>query len=101
MRELGLPSVLVTADRDVAAMVQASTDRPFVNLAGSTNLKQLAAVLKHSAAHVCGDTGSGHLAAALGKPVVSLIGPTDPERVCPYGQRANTHQPPRSLRARL
>lgn len=87
---LGLPTVLVTADRDVAAMVQASTHRPFVNLVGKTNLKQLAAVLKHSAAHICGDTGSGHLAAALGKPVVSLIGPTDPERVCPYGQRTHT-----------
>jgi heptosyltransferase-1 len=86
---LALPSVLVTADQKVAAEVQAAARRPFVNLAGRTNLKQLAAALRRCAVHVCGDTGSGHLAAALGRPVVALIGPTDPDRACPYGQRAN------------
>jgi heptosyltransferase-1 len=86
----GLPSVLVTADNAVAADVIRAAKRPIVSLAGRTNLKQLAYVLQRSAVHVCGDTGSGHLAAALGRPVVSIIGPTDPERVCPYGQRANT-----------
>ena len=85
-----VPSVLVTADTDVASAVLAAARRPIVSLAGRTNLKQLAGVLQQSAVHVCGDTGSGHLAAALGCPVVSIIGPTDPDRVCPYGQRANT-----------
>jgi ADP-heptose:LPS heptosyltransferase len=84
-----LPSVLVTADQKVAAEVQSAARHPFVNLAGQTSLKQLAAVLRRCAVHVCGDTGSGHLAAALGRPVVALIGPTDPDRACPYGQRAN------------
>ena len=89
-RKHGLPSVLVTADTRVAAEVMAAVQYPLISLAGRTNLKQLAYVLQRSAVHVCGDTGSGHLAAALGRPVVSIIGPTDPERVCPYGQRANT-----------
>ncbi len=87
--EHGLPSVLLTADVEVAATVTAAARCPIVSLAGRTNLKQLASVLKRCAVHVCGDTGSGHLAAALGRPVVSIIGPTDPERVCPYGQREN------------
>ncbi len=87
--ETGLQCVLVTADVGVAAEVAIHAGRPFANLAGKTSLKQLAGVLKHGAVHVCGDTGSGHLAAALGRPVVSLIGPTDPERACPYGQREN------------
>jgi ADP-heptose:LPS heptosyltransferase len=87
--QMGLPAVLVTADKDVAARVQAAARRPFVNLSGRTTLKQLAAVLHRCAVHICGDTGSGHLAAALGRPVISLIGPTDPERACPYGQRVN------------
>ncbi|HLK59623.1 MAG TPA: glycosyltransferase family 9 protein [Chthonomonadaceae bacterium] len=87
---LDIPSVLVTADAEVAAQVAAQTRRPFVNLARRTSLKQLAAVLRRSAVHICGDTGSGHLAAALERPVVSLIGPTDPDRACPYGQRENT-----------
>lgn len=86
----GVPSVLLTADMAVANEVIQAAKRPIVSLAGRTNLKQLGYVLERSAVHVCGDTGSGHLAAALGRPVVSLIGPTDPERVCPYGQRDNT-----------
>ncbi|HZP82294.1 MAG TPA: glycosyltransferase family 9 protein [Chthonomonadaceae bacterium] len=86
---MGLPAVMVTADRAVAAEVRESARLPFVDLSGRTTLKQLAAVLRRSAVHVCGDTGSGHLAAALERPVISLIGPTDPERACPYGQRAN------------
>lgn len=85
----GLPSVLVTADMAIANEVVSAAKYPPVSLAGRTNLKQLACVLERSTIHVCGDTGSGHLAAALGRPVVSIIGPTDPERVCPFGQRAN------------
>jgi heptosyltransferase-1 len=87
--EYGLPSVLVTADQKVAAEVAEAARQPFVNLTGRTTLKQLGAVLRRCAAHVCGDTGSGHLAAACERPVVSLIGPTDPDRACPYGQRDN------------
>jgi len=85
----GRPCVLVTADVGVAAEAASHAKRPVANLAGKTTLKQLAAVLRRGTVHVCGDTGSGHLAAALGRPVVSLIGPTDPDRACPYGQREN------------
>lgn len=91
-KHLGLPVVLVTADLAVAAQVRTATRHPFGDLAGRTDLKQLAAVLRRGAIHICGDTGSGHLAAALACPVLSLIGPSEPERVCPYGQRVNTIQ---------
>lgn len=84
---LGISTVLVTADKIVAGHVAASAKSPFVNLVGRTNLKQLARVLQLSALHICGDTGSAHLAAALGCPVIALIGPTDADRTCPYGQR--------------
>lgn len=93
-RELDLPCVLVTADRNVADAVLERITTTCVNLACRTDLKQLAAVLSRCAVHVCGDTGSAHLAAALGKPVVALIGPTDPDRTGPYNQRHNviTHR---------
>lgn len=87
---LGMECVLVTADSEVAGLVAASSAHGCVNLARRTNLKQLAAVLRRCAAHVCGDTGSGHIAAAFDRPVVSIVGPTDPDRSCPYGQRENT-----------
>lgn len=84
---LGMPTVLVTANMLVAAEVRRTARRPFADLSGKTDLKQLAAALEGSAVHICGDTGSGHLASALGRPVISLIGPTDPARACPYGQQ--------------
>jgi heptosyltransferase-2 len=40
------------------------------------------------AALVCGDTGVAHLAAALGTPVVTLFGPTDPALSAPLGRVA-------------
>ncbi len=86
----GAACVLVTADMKVANEVSSLANRPFVNLAGKTTLKQLASVLRRSCVHVCGDTGSGHLAAALETRVVSLMGPTDPNRACPYNQQSST-----------
>jgi heptosyltransferase II len=40
------------------------------------------------AALVAGDTGVAHLAAALGTPVVTLFGPTDPALSAPRGRTA-------------
>jgi heptosyltransferase I len=49
---------------------------------------QLIALLRRAAMVVAGDTGPLHLAAALGRPVVGLYGPTDPARNGPYGTRS-------------
>ena len=35
---------------------------------------------------ITNDTGPMHVAAALGKPLVALFGPTEPRRTGPYGQ---------------
>ncbi len=86
--EPGLPLVLVgsTADEDVALAILSSARRQPVSLVGKTNLKQLSAVLKRCVLHVCGDTGSAHIAAAVGTPVVSIFGRSNPARLAPYGQ---------------
>jgi heptosyltransferase I len=89
LQKLALKSVIVTADRAVASRVELCATSQIASLAGRTSLKQLAAVLRRCRVHVCGDTGSGHMAAALGRPVVALVGPTDADRICPYGQRDN------------
>ncbi|MDE2127822.1 MAG: glycosyltransferase family 9 protein [Armatimonadetes bacterium] len=86
--ELGLPCVLVTADMPVAGAVACGVKGPLANIAGKTNIKQLIAILRDSCLHICGDTGSAHIAAAVGTPVVALFGPTDADRLAPYGQRA-------------
>ena len=38
---------------------------------------------------ITNDTGPMHVAAALGKPLVALFGPTEPRRTGPYGQLEN------------
>jgi ADP-heptose:LPS heptosyltransferase len=48
-------------------------------LAGRTGLRDLAAIVGAAGRVVCGDTGVGHLATALGVPSVLLFGPTSPE----------------------
>jgi hypothetical protein len=57
-----------------------------VDLAGTTDVTGLAAVLREAAVVVVGNTGPAHLAAAVGTPVVSLFAPTVPATVwAPYG----------------
>ncbi|NYF79306.1 lipopolysaccharide heptosyltransferase I [Granulicella arctica] len=52
------------------------------------DLAQLTALLRRTSVMIAGDTGPLHLAAALGRPVVALFGPTDPGRTGPYGTRS-------------
>ena len=56
------------------------------DLAGETDLLQLAAVLEHCRLLVTNDTGTMHVAAAVGTPVIALFGPTDPGVTGPWGE---------------
>jgi lipopolysaccharide heptosyltransferase I len=56
------------------------------DLSGQTTLSQLAALIQRSVVCVTNDSGSMHLTVALGKPVVSVFGPTDPLWIGPYGR---------------
>ncbi|MEM9227109.1 MAG: glycosyltransferase family 9 protein [Verrucomicrobiota bacterium] len=56
----------------------------FLNLTGRTALPQLVTLIADSQLCVCNDSGPMHLAAALGKPLLALFGPTPPERFGPW-----------------
>ena len=56
------------------------------NLAGATTLCDLAAWLEACTCLVTNDTGSMHVAAAVGTPVVAVFGPTDWKTTAPLGQ---------------
>ena len=71
------------ADVDVARRVVGETGAR--SLVGRDSPALLPSLLVEIDALVCGDTGVGHLAAALGTPVVALFGPTDPRLSAPRG----------------
>ncbi|HLJ96432.1 MAG TPA: lipopolysaccharide heptosyltransferase II [Gemmataceae bacterium] len=57
-----------------------------VDLCGQTSLTELAVLLRGASLCVTNDSGSMHLAVALGRPVVSIFGPTDPVWIGPYNR---------------
>lgn len=73
------------ADRNAFAEV-ASFSRDAVDFVGETNVAELIALIAGARANVAGDTGTSHIAAALGVPAVSMYSITRPQRCCPYGQ---------------
>ena len=89
-KQLRMSSVLIGSEKDrelcEAIVSRSGEGSQSISLAGQTDLKSLAALLSMATVHVSGDTGSLHIAAALGKPVVGLYGPTDPTFAGPFGQ---------------
>lgn len=57
-----------------------------VNLAGKTSLVEMGRWFTQMNLVVVNDSGPLHMAVALGIPVVTLFGPTDPRRTGPYGE---------------
>jgi heptosyltransferase-2 len=53
---------------------------------GQTSLADAVALIRRAAVVVTNDSGLMHVAAALGRPAVSIFGPTNPVQVGPYGQ---------------
>ncbi len=88
--EWGIATVFVggPGDKPLEERLRELKRRPLRSLIARTTLKEAMAVVERSAVHLCGDTGTAHIAAAFRVPVVSLYGPTSPDRTGPYGQRA-------------
>ncbi len=73
------------ADAPLVDAVRRQMRSGAVVLAGETTFRQLGACLQHAQLVVTHDTGALHLAAALGRPVVALYGPTSPALTGPLG----------------
>jgi heptosyltransferase-2 len=56
-----------------------------IDLVGRTSLGALVGVAARSAVFVSNDSGAMHIAAALGRPVVAIFGPTDERATRPLG----------------
>jgi len=97
LAEAGIvPLINVAAKNDpVAAAVVLASDQAAKPV--DCTMSQLTALLRRVSIVVAGDTGPLHLAAALGRPVVGLYGPTDPKRTGPYGTRNMVIRHPSSV----
>jgi ADP-heptose:LPS heptosyltransferase len=60
-----------------------------------SDLAIYAALLQRASLVVANDTGPGHMAAALGTPLIGLLGPTEAARWAPWGPEVHVLQRPR------
>ncbi|MEZ5319116.1 MAG: lipopolysaccharide heptosyltransferase II [Vicinamibacterales bacterium] len=102
VRAHGVKCVLLGAahDRDAARAVESwlRTHAPdarggVVSLVGHTNLAAFTGIAARTEVFVSNDSGAMHLAAALGRPVVALFGPTDERATRPIGDHDVMFEP--------
>jgi lipopolysaccharide heptosyltransferase I len=82
LREQFGMTTVIAGGPDVAEI--ASRIDGAVNLVGKTNLRELVVLLERASLVIANDSGPMHIAAALGKPLVTMFGPTNPIRTGPY-----------------
>jgi heptosyltransferase-2 len=82
------------ADKEVGDRVAAEVPAPCLDLCGKTGLRELMALLSVCRLLVTNDSGTMHLAAALGVPVVAIFGSTDPEATGPTGEHVRVIRHP-------
>ncbi|MHC4913672.1 MAG: glycosyltransferase family 9 protein, partial [Planctomycetota bacterium] len=89
--KFGLSIILVGTEpeRLITEEIVSASNVKVTDFAGLTTLPELVALLKGARVVVSNDTGPGHIAAALGAPLVMIFGPSNPIRLFPYG-RAET-----------
>jgi heptosyltransferase I len=81
----GFAVVLIGSHRERVVCEQVAALAPgVIDLAGVTALSELAALIQRSTICITNDSGPMHLAVALGRPVISIFGPTDPVWIGPY-----------------
>ena len=79
---LALPLVVYPGPGEHA---QARALYPAARMLEGSDLAIYAALLQRAALVVANDTGPAHMAAALGRPLISVLGPTQAARWAPWG----------------
>jgi heptosyltransferase I len=73
-------------DRELGRTIAIAAPERCLDLTGKLSLPEMIEWIRIGELMVSNDTGPMHAAAALGKPVVAIFGPTEPRRTGPYGQ---------------
>jgi lipopolysaccharide heptosyltransferase I len=89
MRPMGGISIVILGSGDDRALGQAIAEANpgrCLNLAGQTSLWEMIEWVRRGRLVISNDTGPMHVAAALGRPLIALFGPTNPRNTGPYGK---------------
>jgi lipopolysaccharide heptosyltransferase I len=76
-------------DAPLGARIASANPGRCLDLTGQTSLPEMVEWIRLSSLTVSNDTGPMHAAAAMGRPVIGLFGPTEPRRTGPYGALEN------------
>ncbi len=82
----------VLGSKDDAALgekISQAAPEKVLNLCGATSLLEMIEWVRRGDLLITNDTGPMHVAAAIGRPLLALFGPTEPSRTGPYGQLEN------------
>jgi heptosyltransferase-1 len=85
-QDLGLRSLVLwgPGEEGLASRV-VETSRGAAEMSPPTTITDLVGIAREARLMISGDTGPLHIAGAVGTPIVSLFGPTRPERNGPWG----------------
>ncbi len=95
MRTMSALQFVILGSADERALGQAiASANPgrCLNLAGQTTLWEMIEWVRRGRLVISNDTGPMHVAAALGRPLIALFGPTNPRHTGPYGQPGSVLQ---------
>jgi heptosyltransferase-2 len=87
-RDAGIAVVGTAGERPLGEWIASRIGAPVRVLCGQTTLPELVGVLAQAELLLTNDSGTMHVAAALGRPVVAIFGPTDWSETAPVGPRA-------------
>lgn len=76
-------------DKEAGAVLAQAAPERCLDLTGKVSLPEMIEWIRLSEFMISNDTGPMHVAAALGKPVAAVFGPTEPRRTGPYRQLQN------------
>jgi heptosyltransferase-2 len=80
------------AEAGVSKAISAEMRRAPIDLTGKTAIADLPALLSQCHLFIGNDSGAMHVAAAVGLPVVAVIGPTDPNGTAPVTPKCSIVQ---------
>lgn len=87
-------------DKQVGRAIADGIGACATNLAGETTLVELGGLLSKMDLVISVDSGPMHMASALGRATLALFGPTDPQRVGPFGDRNRVLRAPLATQSR-